>query len=90
MKKDLLFLETIINLLMNESLNPMGVDIDRVFVLRDYYSMWKEDTNYDYKNIDKDPAFKARIEALQDALDATKLNVDPELIFVKERDAFEC
>lgn len=85
-EEDSILLFNLLDLLLQQVENPLGVDMIKVSIIKEMFEQWKEENEDKYKDIISSQALSKKIDQLEYSLSHCYDGFDPSLLFLGNED----
>lgn len=85
-EEDSILLFNLLDLLLQQVENPLGIDMIKISLIKEMFEEWKEENGDKYKDIVSSPILNKKIDQLEYSLCHCYDNFDPSFLFLGNED----
>lgn len=85
-EEDSILLFNLLDLLLQQVENPLGIDMIKISLIKEIFEEWKEENGDKYKDIVSSPALNKKIDQLEYSLSHCYDGFDPSLLCLGNED----
>lgn len=85
-EEDSILLFNLLDLLLQQVENPLGIDMIKISLIKEIFEEWKEENGDKYKDIVSSPTLNKKIDQLEYSLSHCYDNFDPSFLFLGNED----